>query len=102
MPGRGCIAMQQRVRLLRYAPWFLLAVAVARPVWFRVSTLAVPFIEEPHAWRQADTQAYIDNYVRYGIDLLSPRLDKLGGHVPLILEFPLHEALAAILSRAFE
>ena len=88
----------RKIKRLSFSVFVLLAVTL---LWLRIDSLGAGYIEEPHAWRQTDTQVYIDNFTSTGIDLLYPRLDKLGGHVPLVLEFPLHEAMAASLARAF-
>lgn len=58
-------------------------------------------LDDPHSWRQCDTSFYTWQYVKHGIDLLHPKVSWLGGHGTLIFEFPLPEALAALLGKAF-
>lgn len=58
-------------------------------------------LDNPHSWRQCDTVNYTWQFFRHGIDLLHPRVCWLGGAGTLIFEFPLPEALAALLDRAF-
>lgn len=54
-------------------------------------------IDDPHSWRQCDTANYIWEYYQSGIDLLHPSVCWMGGHKTLILEFPLPEALVALV-----
>ncbi|MEL6868115.1 MAG: glycosyltransferase family 39 protein, partial [Bacteroidota bacterium] len=60
-----------------------------------------PFIDDPHAWRQCDTAYYIYDFYKNGIDLLHPAVCWMGGQETLALEFPLPEALVAILYGIF-
>lgn len=53
-------------------------------------------IENPHSWRQCDTHEYIRNFHEDGIDLLHPKVNWMGGHEVLALEFPLPEAIVAM------
>ena len=54
-------------------------------------------IDDPHSWRQCDTAFYIWDFYQNGIDLLHPSVCWMGGHKTLILEFPLPEALVALV-----
>ena len=54
-------------------------------------------MDGPHIWRQSDTANYAWAFYQDGINLFRPSVCWMGGHKTLILEFPLHEALAAIL-----
>lgn len=58
-----------------------------------------PDIEQPHDWRQFDTAQYIRAFDEDGFDLLHPSVGWMGGHKTLILEFPLPEAMVAVLYR---
>ena len=58
-------------------------------------------LDDPHSWRQCDTAHYSLDFARHGIDLLHPAVCWLGSHRVLIFEFPLPEALSALLQRAF-
>lgn len=60
-----------------------------------------PIIDRPHDWRQCDTANYIYDYYENGIDLLHPSVCWMGGHKTTILEFPLVEAIVAVLYKAF-
>ncbi|HET9594126.1 MAG TPA: glycosyltransferase family 39 protein [Anaeromyxobacteraceae bacterium] len=53
-------------------------------------------LDEPHAWRQAETGAAALNFHRFGIDLLRPSVNWLGGHRLHAFEFPLTEAISAL------
>ncbi len=54
-------------------------------------------IDGPHTWRQCDTAHFIRDFYKNGIDLLHPSVCWMGGYGTIILEFPLHEAIAAVL-----
>lgn len=78
--------------------------------WFLLGVLALLIlrcfhlgeaIDGPHAWRQSDTANYIWDFYQNGIDLLHPSVCWMGGHQTMILEFPLHEAIAALFYKAF-
>ena len=69
----------------------LLLAAVA----LRLPHLGGP-IDEPHAWRQAETAQYARSFHEDGIDLLRPSVCWLGPHKTLVEEFPLPEALMAL------
>jgi hypothetical protein len=76
--------------------------------WAVVALLAMlrwlhfgPDIDLPHDWRQFDTAQYIRSFSEDGFDLMHPSVAWMGGHKTLILEFPLHEALVALLYRVF-
>lgn len=80
------------------SPWVLLGFLGL--VALRLPHLAGP-LDDPHSWRQCDTVFYTWDFWRHGIDLLHPRVSWLGGHRTLLFEFPLPEAIAASLDRAF-
>lgn len=52
-------------------------------------------IDSPHTWRQCDTAQYIHAFYTDGIDVLHPSVCWMGDHRTVVLEFPLHEAVAA-------
>lgn len=52
-------------------------------------------IDEPHSWRQYDTQQYIDGYFDDNNKFLEPSVCWMGNHETLLLEFPLPEFLIA-------
>jgi hypothetical protein len=58
-------------------------------------------LDDPHSWRQCDTVGYSLDFARRGLDLLHPAVSWLGAHRTLIFEFPLPEAMSALLYRAF-
>ena len=64
----------------------------------RVPHLAGP-IDDPHSWRQSDTAYYALDFYRNGFHLLRPQVCWSGEHGVLALEFPLPEALTALLYR---
>jgi 4-amino-4-deoxy-L-arabinose transferase-like glycosyltransferase len=72
----------------------LVAILLAS-VALRLPHLTGP-IEEPHAWRQAETAQYARSFHEDGIDLLRPSVCWLGPHKTLVEEFPLPEALMAL------
>lgn len=81
--------------MLLVAGWLLTALAL---VALRVPHLFGP-LDDPHSWRQCDTAHYSLDFYRNGIDLLHPAVCWLGGYRTLILEFPLPEAMSALLYR---
>jgi len=58
-------------------------------------------LDDPHSWRQCDTVHYTLDFWRNGFHLLHPKVCWLGPQPTLIFEFPLPEAMAALLDRAF-
>lgn len=58
-------------------------------------------LDLPHAWRQAETAAYSRAFYEHGIDLLHPTVNWLGPRGAHAFEFPLAQAMAALLYRAF-
>jgi hypothetical protein len=79
------------------AAWMLAAVALLA---VRLPHLGGP-LDDPHSWRQCDTAFYSLDFLRRGIDLFHPSVCWLGAHRTLIFEFPLPEAMSAMLYRAF-
>ena len=84
-----------RVRAHGMRGWWAVALLLLAP---RLVNLAGP-IDDPHSWRQCDTAYYSLHMVRHGIDLLRPEVCWLGAHGALALEFPLPEAVSALLQR---
>ena len=87
----------------------LARIATEHPWWFPLGVLILlaqrlfhfgAIIDSPHTWRQCDTANYIWDYYQNSIDLLHPTVAWMGGH-NLILEFPLHEAISALLYQGF-
>ena len=76
--------------------WLVAALLLA----LRLPHLGGP-LDDPHSWRQCDTAHYSLDFYRRGFDLMHPAVCWLGGHRTLIFEFPLPEALSALLYRAF-
>ncbi len=76
--------------------WLVFAALVA----WRVPHLHGP-LTDPHSWRQCDTLHTSLDFFRRGFDLLHPRVCWLGAHRTLLLNFPLSEAMSALLYRAF-
>uniref|UniRef100_A0A832I1U8 Glycosyltransferase RgtA/B/C/D-like domain-containing protein n=1 Tax=Eiseniibacteriota bacterium TaxID=2212470 RepID=A0A832I1U8_UNCEI len=58
-------------------------------------------MSDPHVWRQLDTHHVALDFHRHGIDLFHPAVTWLGDHRTIILNFPITEALSALLYRAF-
>ncbi len=83
-------------RLARYA--FLIAAGVLLAV--RLFHLGGP-LDLPHAWRQAETAAYTRGFYEHGIDLLRPEVLWLGPRGVHAFEFPIVQAVSALLYRAF-
>ncbi len=74
--------------------------AAAALLALRIPHLGGP-LDDPHSWRQCDTAHYSLDFARRGLDLLHPAVCWLGGHRTLIFEFPLPEAVSALLQRTF-
>ena len=79
-------------------PGWTLAVALAALLALRLAHLGGP-LDDPHSWRQCDTFEATRAFWRGGVDLLHPSVAWLGAHRTLIFEFPLPEALAALVDR---
>src|SRR5437773_2375836 len=78
----------------RSRAWHLPAILVGAAL-LRLAHMGGP-IDEPNAWRQADTAQYARAFFEDGIDLLRPSVCWLGPHRTLALEFPLPEAITAL------
>jgi len=83
-----------RSRLSR--SWTQVAVVIVLAVLVRVPTLDQPLIEH-HTWRQTQTAYTAVVYAEQGIDLLHPRLPVVGPPFEAPYEFPLFQAVAALL-----
>lgn len=59
------------------------------------------FIYQTHEWRQSESVMMIDAYYRYGIDLLKPMVAWKGEYRIHPFEFPVFEALAALMYKVF-
>jgi len=79
-------------------PWWLAALALLA---LRVPHLFGPILVDPHAWRQCDTVHTSLDFYRRGLDVLHPAVCWLGAHRTILLNFPLSEAAASLLYRAF-
>ena len=88
--------MDSYSNIASYGFWLLLALLVG----MRFMHLSEA-IEEPHSWRQCDTAQYIRSFQEEGIDLLRPSVCWMGNHKTVILEFPLPEAVVAIVQQVF-
>ncbi len=60
-----------------------------------------PEIDAPHDWRQCDTAYYILDFYQNGIDLLNPAVCWMGASDTVALEFPLPEAVVAMVWQLF-
>mgnify|MGYP003690053759 CR=1 FL=1 len=56
-------------------------------------------IDGPHTWRQSDTAHYIWDYYQSDINLMEPSVCWMGGNDKVALEFPLPEAIAAVIHK---
>ena len=88
------LAASIRIKRMRDAWW----AAAGALLLSRLAHLGGP-LDDPHSWRQCDTVVYSLNFHRHGIDLLHPAVCWLGAQRTLIFEFPLVEALSALLYR---
>ena len=79
------------------APFWIAALAL---IALRVPHLTGP-LTDPHAWRQCDTVHFALDFYHRGFDLLHPAVCWLGAHRTILLNFPLSEAITALLYRAF-
>lgn len=79
---------------------FLFALAVLGLIALRFLHFS-EHIDDPHSWRQADTANYIWDYYKHGLDLLAPSVCWMGWYKTLILEFPLPEAIIALVYKIF-
>ncbi|MEM7038082.1 MAG: glycosyltransferase family 39 protein, partial [Bacteroidota bacterium] len=78
--------------------WFLLGLVLL--IGIRFFYLG-PEIDDPHSWRQCDTAHYAWDFYQNGIDLMEPSVCWMGGHETVIFEFPLPEAVMAVLYKIF-
>jgi hypothetical protein len=99
MEDSQSLFVDRQCRCKRQHTWHYLLLLIAS-LALRLPHLAGP-IDEPHSWRQSDTANYALDLYRDGFDLLRPQVCWSGDYSVLALEFPLHEALIALLYRLF-
>jgi len=90
---------QESRRTASTATWAFVALVLLL-LALRLPHLGGP-LDDPHSWRQCDTVTGSREFARHGIDLLHPSVSWLGSHRHMIYEFPLPEAMAAILHMMF-
>ena len=56
--------------------WALLGAIVVLGLLPRLYQLDAPYYVNGHAWRQADSAAFVDGYLQHGFNLFSPRIAK--------------------------
>ncbi len=78
--------------------WLLAIVLLALAV--RCYHITSP-LDDAHSFRQTQTAGLIRDYYRDGIDLLYPRMITLGDPGYVVLEFPVYQAVAAVLYKVF-
>lgn len=88
----------------------LLALLLVGAFFVRLYRFDSP-IADWHSWRQADTASITRNFVKYGFDLLHPRIDNISNvqtegryenpNGYFFAEFPLYNAAAASLFMTF-
>jgi Dolichyl-phosphate-mannose-protein mannosyltransferase len=76
--------------------WLTPAVIIAAAVISRLPTLGFPILEG-NLWRQTQTAFTATIFAEEGIDLLHPQVPVLGPPFVMTLEFPLYQAVAALL-----
>jgi hypothetical protein len=89
--------MKTTWRSILHSEWLYLSLVTAM-LALRLPHLSGP-VDDPHSWRQSDTAYYALSLYRDGFDLLRPRICWSGDHDVLALEFPLPEAITALLYR---
>lgn len=82
-----------RLAGLRHDPISLVSIVSALA---RLPLLAAP-ISDHHLWRQSQTAMTIDEFGRSGISMLRPVVPIFGRRSVVVYEFPLYQALAALL-----
>lgn len=83
-------------RISKANPYIWIGLIIAAALLSRMYHLTYP-LDDAHAFRQAQTAGLIRDYYREGINLLYPRMITLGNPGYVVLEFPLYQALAALL-----
>ena len=78
----------------RALEWTVIALLTALLLILRLHQIDGP-LDEPHAWRQADTANYARDFYRHGMNLLQPMVCWQGAAPLLALEFPIYEWLVA-------
>jgi 4-amino-4-deoxy-L-arabinose transferase-like glycosyltransferase len=76
--------------------WLAPAAVILVAVISRLPTLGFPVVEG-NLWRQTQTAFPATIYAREGIDLFHPQVPVFGPPFVLTLEFPLYQAVAAVL-----
>jgi len=88
--------------------WLCLFFILTAGLLLRLYHLNAP-LADWHSWRQADTSAVSRNYIKNGIDLLSPRFDDLS-NIPSgkdnpqgyrFVEFPLYNLIQTVAFHSF-
>lgn len=59
-----------------------------------------PFLDEPHAFRQAWTSAYALEFYRFDMNIFRPSIIAMGNYRHILIEFPVPEWLTALIYHA--
>jgi hypothetical protein len=59
-----------------------------------------PFLDEPHAFRQAWTSSYALEFYRFDMNILRPSIPAMGDYRHILIEFPLCEWMTALVYHA--
>jgi hypothetical protein len=89
-----------REKLLNTPPWIWLGLIILVALVLRIYHVSYP-LNDLHAFRQTQTAGLIRDFYRDGINLLYPRIITLGDPGYVVLEFPLYQAISAILYHVF-
>ncbi|MDA8173520.1 MAG: glycosyltransferase family 39 protein [Nitrospiraceae bacterium] len=81
-------------------PGFWLLLIIASALLVRLYHITYP-INDMHDFRQTQTAGLIRDYYRHGINLLYPTIITLGKPGYLVLEFPIYQAISAVLYKIF-
>jgi 4-amino-4-deoxy-L-arabinose transferase-like glycosyltransferase len=90
--------LEHRKKILK-GPLLWLGLIILLSLLIRSYHITSP-IDDLHAFRQTQTAGLVRDFSREGIDLFYPKMNTLGNPGYVVLEFPLYQALAALLYKS--
>jgi hypothetical protein len=88
-----------RVLSRPWVVWTLFLLVVAGVIWFHLPSMHQPLLEH-HSFRQTQTAWTALIFHEQGIDLFHPKIPVFGPPYDLPFEFPLYQAIAALVMNA--
>jgi hypothetical protein len=97
--ARDALMRVKRVLARPWVVWTLFLLVVAGVIWFHLPSMHQPLLEH-HSFRQTQTAWTALIFHEQGIDLFHPKIPVFGPPYDVPFEFPLYQAIAALVMNA--